>query len=656
MSTPSLIRLEALLSIVKRCRLRLAPVAGIVEGRCTCPRGAQCSKPGKHPILKGWPEKATGDERQLRAWARQFPTCNWGIACGGPGRLLVLDVDPRHSGDESLCTLEREHGELPRTVRTRTGGGGEHVFLRVPEGVDLSTVQIRNSVGALGPGLDVRFDGGAVVAPGSVHVSGRKYEWKDGHHPDKAPIAEAPKWLLDSLTRPSTPRAAGTEPASGDPPAPIPEGQRNATLTRLGGAMRRQGAGIAAIEAALLAENAARCRPLLLDDEVGSIALSVSRYAPTEVGEAQPRPLRLQAHTVSELKSRPAPKWLVADVLVEVTLAALVGNPGVFKSFGALDIALCVASGVPWAGRAVERGPVLYISAEGSALLAKRICAWEEARGITAPDTLRIITEPVVFVERRDVTALLAILREWPEPPRLIIVDTLSRCMSGDENSAEAMMLFIGGLDQVRRETGATVLILHHVARASGRSRGSTALPGALDTIITLDRQGNLLTVACEKQKDFAEFSTFTLAAREVTLDDGESSLVLDPLEGSRTDLAAVALRVVSILADCADESGLTATEWKAACEEAGVKKTAFFQGKKDAVRRGYVIPSKKGRGARFTVDEAAWSKVREGPREGSRTNDGEGPLGPRASTEARTDEPTDERHGEAAERQELLL
>ena len=211
---------------------------------------------------------ATADPRTVHAWWEMEPTANIGIAV--PTGLFVLDVDPRAGGNESLAELERKHGPLPATIECLTGGGGRHLYFRVPHGLRLR--------GKLGPGLDVKANGSYVVAPPSLHPSGGAYVWEVSGHPADVEPAPAPMWLLDLLSD-----GQAARPAADD--APIPEGERNATLTSLAGAMRRKGMSPAAIEAALLAENAARCAPPLDKDEVRTIARSVGRYDPAPAGE-----------------------------------------------------------------------------------------------------------------------------------------------------------------------------------------------------------------------------------------------------------------------------------------------------------------------------------------------------------------------------------
>ena len=145
-----------------------------------------CEPGGKRPLTYNGFWDASADPRRVGSWWRRWPEANLGVPTGERSGLLVLDVDPASGGPESLAALEREHGPLPRTTRSRTGGGGTHVFFRYP-----ASEEVRNSAGRLGPGLDVRGEGGYVVVPPS-RTRGA-YEWLD-----RAPLA-GPSWLLDCL-------------------------------------------------------------------------------------------------------------------------------------------------------------------------------------------------------------------------------------------------------------------------------------------------------------------------------------------------------------------------------------------------------------------------------------------------------------------------
>jgi hypothetical protein len=242
---------------------------------CSCHAGERCGGIGKHPLFSGWQKDATTDEKQIRAWWVRTPEANIGIATGRSSGLWALDVDPRHGGDDSLFGLQKRHGALPDTVEAITGGGGRHVFFTYAEGVPN---EVGKQAGRLPPGLDVRSDGGLVVAPGSIHASGRAYEWEGSCHPAETALAPAPEWLL-SLVR--TPPEAARKTA--DPvPERIAEGERSRHLVSLAGSMRRRGMEAAEIEPALMETNRRRCAPPLGEEEVQAIAESVCRYKPAE--------------------------------------------------------------------------------------------------------------------------------------------------------------------------------------------------------------------------------------------------------------------------------------------------------------------------------------------------------------------------------------
>jgi hypothetical protein len=174
-------------------------------------------KPGfKFPKgLDNWQERATTDDATIRKWWGKYPDYGVSIVAGTISNIVALDVDPRHGGDETLADLEHEHGKLPDTVESLTGGGGRHILFRMPAGV-----VITNDAGKrLGPGLDVRGEGGQIVAPPSIHPeTGRPYAWEVFNNPlEGVEAADMPEWLVGMLTAPLTaptprrlPRTTGT--------------------------------------------------------------------------------------------------------------------------------------------------------------------------------------------------------------------------------------------------------------------------------------------------------------------------------------------------------------------------------------------------------------------------------------------------------------
>lgn len=259
-----------------RLGLVLVPIHSVQDGRCSC-GGPDCESPGKHPRIK-WRDLSDLDPSMVSGWFRRWPDAGVGILTGRKSGIFVLDVDPRHGGEDSLAELDARHGPLPETVISITGGGGRHYLFCHPD------FDIGNQVG-IRPGLDLRGDGGLIVAPPSVHASGDCYRWREGFSPWDLEVADAPEWLLDLVQKPDRTNGGGNATPI---PDVIPEGRRNADLASLAGSMRRRRASQETIESALLEENRRRCRPPLPEDQVRKIAESISRYPPAPSGPPAP--------------------------------------------------------------------------------------------------------------------------------------------------------------------------------------------------------------------------------------------------------------------------------------------------------------------------------------------------------------------------------
>lgn len=232
------------------------------RGRCSCGAPA-CRSAGKHPLLSDWPRRASADPAAIDAWWRRWPTANVGVALGNGH--AVLDIDPRHGGDDALAELEHQYGALPATPVVLTGGQGVHFHFEAPPGTPTVTIM---------PGLELKAVGAQVVLPPSRSAAGL-YRWDAGAHVADLPLAPLPRWLL-ALAQQARRRAS----RPGELPPMIPHGQRNSWLTSLGGTLRRRGCGEEEIFACLQILNRSRCRPPLDDAEVRRIARSVARYAP----------------------------------------------------------------------------------------------------------------------------------------------------------------------------------------------------------------------------------------------------------------------------------------------------------------------------------------------------------------------------------------
>lgn len=149
-----------------------------------------CRDKSKKPATRHGFKDATTDADTIRRWWSGSPNKNLAIVTGAVSGLVVIDIDPRHGGDETLSDWMAEHGDLPPTPKVATGGGGFHLYFKHPADC---TVPCRPNV--FGSGVDIKADGGYVLAPPSVHPSGEPYRWEVARN--RVPLVEMPRSLLD---------------------------------------------------------------------------------------------------------------------------------------------------------------------------------------------------------------------------------------------------------------------------------------------------------------------------------------------------------------------------------------------------------------------------------------------------------------------------
>ena len=223
---------------------------------------------GKRPLVR-WQvyQHRHPNATEINEWFQHWPDANIAVVTGVVSGAVVLDIDPRHGGESGLQKLERQHGLITETIEARTGGGGRHPYFVHPGEI------LHNRVG-LAPGVDLRGDGGYVVAPPSVHASGEPYRWE--RSPDICRLASLPIWLGEP---------SGEESRRGHPLTHwrrllregVGEGERNNTIASLAGHRLSHGVDPEVATELLLAWNATRCRPPLEPEEVVRTVASITR-------------------------------------------------------------------------------------------------------------------------------------------------------------------------------------------------------------------------------------------------------------------------------------------------------------------------------------------------------------------------------------------
>jgi len=491
---------------------------------------------GKSPRDNNWQQRQYDSGRVVES--ASATGANVGVRL--PPDWMVLDVDPRNfpEGRDVLAEFARDFSlDLAACPHTLTGSGGHHYWFRKP--ADLTTLDSLDGY----EGVEFKSRGRQVVAPGSVHPNGRRYEWDD-LAPGLAEAPELPAALAHRIRRPERASSGGgagelapeqlartleqidpcdfsehdlwlelmmachhatdgegrqefIEWSTGDPSY-----QDDAWIIgRRWDSLHSGGSGRVTI-ATLVERLRERGKYLAPPDPA-------DEFEPYEPEPAEEQPSRWRFLTMEELEALPPPNWLVHGVLVEQSLAAIYGEPESGKSFLAIDVAMSVATGIPWHGRDVIAGGVLYIAAEGAPGLGKRARAWRVERGAgNRPATFHLMRDEINLAGERDgrmrefVQAVTAELG----PLRLVVIDTLNQTAAGaDENSSKDMGRYIASMKRLRDETGATVAVVHHSGKDPTKGmRGSSSLLGAMDTTIEVVRatDGRSMVVSVRKQKD----------------------------------------------------------------------------------------------------------------------------------------------------------
>lgn len=232
----------------------------------------------KRPLVswREFQQRATTPD-EIGHWFRHWPDANVGIVTGRVSGLVVVDVDRRHGGVESVAAAEADFGALPVTVEAATGGGGRHLYFAHPGGTVANRVAMR-------PGIDLRGDGGCVVAPPSVHPSGARYAWVAGRAPGECALAPPPVHFFGPLAagRPVGHSRLHWRRLIRDG---VGEGARNATIASLAGHLLWRDVDLGVVLELMLAWNRTHCRPPLADDEVVQVVQSIARLHEREARE-----------------------------------------------------------------------------------------------------------------------------------------------------------------------------------------------------------------------------------------------------------------------------------------------------------------------------------------------------------------------------------
>jgi AAA domain/Bifunctional DNA primase/polymerase, N-terminal len=490
--------------------------------RCACTR-PNCSAIGKHPAKKGW----------RHAESEIGPDGN-GVKTGNGLVVVDLDVRPEKGKDgvsELLALLPLgedipDAQKIPDTLTVSTPTGGVHLYFEVPKDTIIS-----NSSGLVAPGIDIRGEGGFVVAPGSPHKNGGTYVCED----ENAPIAPMPTWLLEKILAVSKkPRetkavehqtlkepSAGEEDTAGwgravswahtlcETAEPSVEGLNGSSrLFHVACQLMRSSLPLPKLTEIITETYNPRCSPSWSPEEIehklsdadgvfdeprglppeglmericalGVPVTSINAVEATAISVASAAEL-LDGISWGGWDQPLEPVPYIIDGLIPAGCVGLiVAPPGSGKTWVATSMALAAASGKPWLGKfPVMQGRAVFFDyeankAEMSRRLQKLQAGSASSFGYATPDLA--INDPAFWTA----------LAEMPLPPLLVVVDGLCAGTPGvDENAKGAELPLVLAKNLFTRRTGGSVIIIHHPSKSDpAEVRGYGGIRAACDFV-----------------------------------------------------------------------------------------------------------------------------------------------------------------------------
>lgn len=453
-------------------------------------------------------KEATTDPERIKRWWKRNPNFNIGIATGSVSGIVVIDIDDNEikgkHGKDTLRQWEAQHGDLPLTWQSLTGGGGVHYIYKTSE-------HFSNGVSVL-EDIDIRADGGYIVAPPSVHPNGSTYEWDLSADPEETPIAELSGSAYDLMHVRKEHQKAEDLKTDGL----VLKGARQGYLMVLVGKMINAGISDAAIEAAVRAENEAVCDPPMSDAELEKeifpalrrewqrgdytdSVLPVNDIADA-VEDGDQYPDSVNFSTVYKNLPEVAPE-LIHGVLRQGHKMIISGPSKAGKSFLLMELAVAIAEGMNWLNNPCTKGKVFYVNMEvdGASFFHRFADIYNTGLKLNTgnhPENLEIWNMRGRSASIH--TMAPEIIRRVKGKGYLaVIIDPLYKVLEGDENSNSDIALMSRSFDTIAEETGCSVIYAHHFAKGAagdkaaidrGSGAGTFARdPDAILTVTQLD-------------------------------------------------------------------------------------------------------------------------------------------------------------------------
>ncbi len=466
----------------------------------------------KNPLTPHGHKDATYDEDQIRQWWAQYPNANIGLPVGEESGLCVLDVDPRNKGFESLARLQEKYGPLPRTVKVLTGGGGYHYYFKYDKRFNIPK--------EFKQGSDVKKSG-YVIAPPSIHQSGKAYEWEFLHGLEETPISNLPVWLLcnDSIQFEELVSKTDFSVLLDG----VDEGSRNNAMASLVGSLiSRDFSKAECLKTALMVNQ--QNRPPMEDKEVECVVDSIWLKHIQEAFSTGSNKQIVLPEEFFDFMSREIPpvEFFISQLVQKCGRTLISAHTNVGKSMMAQNLVMALASGAEVLGiQNIIKANVLYLDFEmGEREMKKRL---QKMRGIGEVEKGRLFLKSVLGknILEPDVQTMFA---SWIEQLEIevIVIDPISSAWIGDENNRSDVSKITSFFDSLIDRFEVSFVVVHHWRKSSrDQSGGGEMAAGSYkwtawpEIHVTLKGDADNLIVECQKARSFKKFHPFRVTLNE---------------------------------------------------------------------------------------------------------------------------------------------
>lgn len=482
----------------------------------------------KNPAIESWMEyqKRKPSIEEIESWFKD-DSLNIGIVTGEVSGLSVVDCDSKEGWDYI------ESNGLGATPKVKTGRG-YHYYFKYKTGM-------RNNI-KVRPGIDIKSEGGYVVAPPSMHKSGVYYEWMSGHSLDDIPVAEMPKNIAVSPAIKSSTEVENIYKG-------VPEGGRNSALAKIVGQLINKEFSRTESLSFALAWNKENTPPMGLKE----VATTVKSIYETHKRGNNPLLSDNAGHMIPKrignLLNEPDNEtdWLLDGILPMKGLSILASKPKVGKSTLARNLAFCTARGETFFGRKVNKGPVIYYALEEKEDEVKRHF---RDMGATVSDDIYTYSGGVTENAIHDISKTTNDIK-----PVLIIIDPLFRFAKlYDANDYIQATRALEPLLRFAREHDIHVLLIHHTNKKEKQDSdsllGSTGIYASVDTLLIMKKDNDYRRTISSSQRYGEDLTDFVIIfdknSRTVNLGQSKKEEELSTTENEILELLKTQLEAIT--------------------------------------------------------------------------------------------------------------